>query len=130
MTGGTSLFLTGLGGTLLVGGINNAINHASIAATGQDFNVVGMAGDAAGTWVDANLVKPAAVSGSWGAQFAAGVASGLVHGISQAGHADVPASRQRSPRGHHEAGASKSPMPHADGRFGLLVRDVGGFASP
>ncbi|WP_431219078.1 T7SS effector LXG polymorphic toxin [Leifsonia xyli] len=88
-TGGTSLFLTGLGGTLLVGGINNAINHASIATTGQDFNLIGMAGDAAGTWVDASLVKPAAASGSWGAQFAAGVASGLVKGISQAGQFSV-----------------------------------------
>ncbi|WP_290471956.1 T7SS effector LXG polymorphic toxin, partial [Leifsonia sp. 71-9] len=45
-TGGFSLGLTVLGGSLLIGGVNNAINHVSIATTGQELNLVGMAAEA------------------------------------------------------------------------------------
>ncbi|MFF9564970.1 glycohydrolase toxin TNT-related protein [Leifsonia sp. NPDC014704] len=88
-TGGVSLGLTLLGGSLLIGGINNAINHASIATTGNELNLVGMAGQAVDEWWTANAVKPAAASGSWGLEFLAGVGSGVVHVISDAGQFSV-----------------------------------------
>lgn len=88
-TGGFSLGLTVLGGSLLIGGINNAINHVSIATTGNDLNLVGMAGQAVDEWWTANAVKPAAASGSWGLEFLAGVGSGVVHVISDAGQLNV-----------------------------------------
>ena len=88
-TGGVSLGLTLLGGSLLIGGINNAINHVSIATTGNELNLVGMAGQAVDEWWTANAVKPAAASGSWGLEFLAGVGSGVVHVISDAGQLNV-----------------------------------------
>ncbi|SEH89549.1 MULTISPECIES: hypothetical protein [unclassified Leifsonia] len=74
--------MTVLGGSLLVGGVNSAINHASIATSGQELNLTGMASDAVGKWYDANVVKPAADSGSWALQFLAGVGSGIGDAIS------------------------------------------------
>ncbi|KQR53964.1 hypothetical protein ASF88_03745 [Leifsonia sp. Leaf336] len=76
-TAGFSLSLTAAGGMLLVGGINNAINHVSIATTGNDFNLVGMAADAIGQWYDVNVVQPRAASGNWDSQFWAGVGAGV-----------------------------------------------------
>ncbi|SEI17751.1 MULTISPECIES: glycohydrolase toxin TNT-related protein [unclassified Leifsonia] len=88
-TGGFSLGLTLLGGSLLIGGINSAINHVSIATTGNELNLVGMAGKAVSDWWDANAVKPAADSGWWSLQFLAGVGSGVIHTISDAGQLNV-----------------------------------------
>ena len=72
-TAGSSLFLTGLGAAMVVGGINNGINHYSIATTGQEFNLAGMAA----TWIDTNIAKPvAAVS-----PFTGGLISGAGHAL-------------------------------------------------
>jgi len=70
-TAGSSLLLTGLGAAMVVGGINNGINHYSIATTGQEFDLAGMAA----TWIDTNVAKPvAAVS-----PFTGGLISGAGH---------------------------------------------------
>lgn len=75
-TGGFSLALTGLGGAMVVGGINNGINHYSIATTGKEFNLAGMAAE----WLDANVARPVAGwGGGW--QFAGGVLSGAGHAL-------------------------------------------------
>lgn len=72
-TGGLSLGLTALGGAMVIGGINNGINHYSIATTGQEFDLAGMAA----TWIDTNLAKPvAAVS-----PFTGGLISGVGHAL-------------------------------------------------
>ncbi|WP_235493350.1 glycohydrolase toxin TNT-related protein [Leifsonia sp. Leaf336] len=72
-TAGSSLFLTGLGAAMVVGGINNGINHYSIATTGREFNLAGMAA----TWIDTNVAKPvAAVS-----PFTGGLISGAGHAL-------------------------------------------------
>ncbi|WP_433861974.1 hypothetical protein [Streptomyces sp. L7] len=76
-TGGFSLGLTVLGGSLLVGGINNAINHATIAATGNEFNLVGMASQAVGKWYDATIAQPAIKSGDPRLAFIAGAGAAL-----------------------------------------------------
>ncbi|WP_431218257.1 T7SS effector LXG polymorphic toxin [Leifsonia xyli] len=83
-TGGVSIGLTVLGGTLLVGGINNAVNHASIATTGQEFNLM----DMAATWVDVNLAQPIAAFGPVG-QFVGGVVSGTGHVLTGFGQLSV-----------------------------------------
>lgn len=80
-TGGLSLGLTVLGGALIVGGVNSAINHVSIATTGAELNLIGMAAEQAHHWYDVNVATPAAGSGSWGVQFLAGVGSGALHAI-------------------------------------------------
>lgn len=72
-TAGSSLLLTGLGAAMVVGGINNGINHYSIATTGKELNLAGMAA----TWIDTNLAKPvAAVS-----PFTGGLISGAGHAL-------------------------------------------------
>ena len=76
-TGGFSLGLTVLGGSLLVGGINNAINHASIATTGAEFNLVGMASEAVGHWYEVNIAQSPLVKGSVGLQFLVGAGSAV-----------------------------------------------------
>jgi len=76
-TGGFSLGLTVLGGSLLVGGVNNAINHASIATTGEEFNLVGMAGEAVGHWYDVNIAQSPLVKGSVGLQFLVGAGAAV-----------------------------------------------------
>jgi len=88
-TGGFSLGLTVLGGSLLIGGVNNAINHVSIATTGQELNLVGMAAEAIGQWYDVNVAQRAADSGSWGLQFLAGVGSGLGQALNEAAQLNV-----------------------------------------
>ncbi|MFE4467351.1 glycohydrolase toxin TNT-related protein [Leifsonia sp. NPDC056824] len=76
-TGGFSLGLTVLGGSLLVGGVNNMINHASIATTGSEFNLVGMASEAVGHWYDVNIAQSALVKGSVGLQFLVGAGAAV-----------------------------------------------------
>ncbi|WP_431247689.1 T7SS effector LXG polymorphic toxin [Leifsonia xyli] len=83
-TGGVSIGLTVLGGTLLVGGTNNAVNHYSIATTGQEFNLM----DMAATWVDVNLAQPIAAFGPVG-QFVGGVVSGTGHVLTGFGQLSV-----------------------------------------
>jgi len=80
-TAGSSLLLTGLGAAMVVGGINNGINHYSIATTGEEFNLAGMAAQ----WWDTNVAKPvASVS-----PFTGGVLSGLGHAVTGAAQFSV-----------------------------------------
>ncbi|MGH1525866.1 hypothetical protein ACRAWC_18160 [Leifsonia sp. L25] len=75
-TAGFSLGLTAIGGTLLVGGINSAINHVSIAATGNELDLAGMAGQ----WWDASVARPVADwGGDW--QYVGGFLSGAGHAV-------------------------------------------------
>ncbi|NQX13298.1 hypothetical protein HQQ80_16855 [Microbacteriaceae bacterium VKM Ac-2855] len=83
-TGGVSLGLTVLGGSLLVGGINSAINHTSIVTTGNDLNLIGMAAGSAAQWYDVNVAQPAIASGDTGLQFLAGAGSGVLQVASDA----------------------------------------------
>ena len=76
-TGGFSLGLTVLGGSLLVGGVNSAINHASIATTGNELNLIGMAAENVSHWYDATIATPAADSGVAGFQFLAGAGAAV-----------------------------------------------------
>ncbi|WP_461515410.1 hypothetical protein, partial [Rathayibacter agropyri] len=75
-TGGVSLGLSALGGSLVVGGVNSAINHVSIATVGEELNLIGMASEQVGHWYDATLAQPAIASGDKRLQFLAGLGSG------------------------------------------------------
>ncbi|MDR6865490.1 hypothetical protein J2Y69_000072 [Microbacterium resistens] len=88
-TGGVSLGLTVLGGSLVVGGVNSAIDHASIASTGDGLNLIGMASDGIGQWYDVNVAQPAIASGDKGLQLLAGVGSGLGQVVSEAAQVNV-----------------------------------------
>ncbi|MGH1551109.1 hypothetical protein ACRAWB_18805 [Leifsonia poae] len=88
-TGGASLFLTGLGAALVVGGINSAINHTSIWTTGNDLDIVKNVSDAVSAWYESAVVKPAAESGIWIFQFGAGLGSGLGGALSGAAGMNV-----------------------------------------
>ncbi|WP_434318756.1 hypothetical protein [Leifsonia sp. P73] len=76
-TAGFSLGLTVLGGSLVIGGVNSAINHATIATTGNELNLIGMAAENVSHWYDANIATPAADSGVAGFQFLAGAGAAL-----------------------------------------------------
>ncbi|PWJ57818.1 GH-E family nuclease, partial [Rathayibacter iranicus] len=83
---GATLAFAGLGGSLIVGGVNSAINDASIASTGEGLNLAGMASDQVAQWYDVTVMRPAVESGSWAGQLVAGVGSGvgqLVSGAAQ-----------------------------------------------
>ncbi|PWJ60946.1 T7SS effector LXG polymorphic toxin, partial [Rathayibacter iranicus] len=83
---GATLAFAGLGGSLIVGGVNSAINDASIASTGEGLNLAGMASDQVAQWYDVTVMQPAVESGSWAGQLVAGVGSGvgqLVSGAAQ-----------------------------------------------
>nr|WP_276331000.1 DNA/RNA non-specific endonuclease [Rathayibacter iranicus] len=83
---GATLAFAGLGGSLIVGGVNSAINDASIASTGEGLNLAGMASDQVGQWYDVTVMRSAVESGSWAGQLVAGVGSGvgqLVSGAAQ-----------------------------------------------
>jgi len=69
-TGGVSLGLTVLGGSMVVGGVNSA-------------------SDAVGKWYDVNVAQPAVDSGSWGLQALAGVGSGVGSMASEAAQLNV-----------------------------------------
>ncbi|KQR52386.1 hypothetical protein ASF88_12650 [Leifsonia sp. Leaf336] len=88
-TGGASFTLTVLGASLLVGGFNSAINHVSVLTTGNDLNLAGTFMDGVGRWYDANVARPGAQSGSWGAEFLAGVGSGVIEAFSSAAQLNV-----------------------------------------
>ncbi|WP_219813652.1 hypothetical protein, partial [Rathayibacter rathayi] len=81
---GATLALAALGGSLIVGGVNSAIDHASIASTGEGLNLVGMASDQVAHWYDVTVMRPAVESGSWAGQLVAGVGSGVGQMISGA----------------------------------------------
>ena len=46
---------TGFGVVLIAGGINSAINHASMATTGKSFNIVGNLTNGAVQWYNKNI---------------------------------------------------------------------------
>ncbi|WP_219815263.1 hypothetical protein, partial [Rathayibacter rathayi] len=52
---GATLALAALGGSLIVGGVNSAIDHASIASTGEGLNLVGMVSDQVAHWYDVTV---------------------------------------------------------------------------
>ncbi|PPG88549.1 hypothetical protein C5C00_02275 [Rathayibacter rathayi] len=81
---GATLALAALGGSLIVGGVNSAIDHASIASTGEGLNLVGMVSDQVAHWYDVTVMRPAVESGSWAGQLVAGVGSGVGQMISGA----------------------------------------------
>lgn len=58
---GTAIVVTGVGApfgaVLIVGGLNSAINHASMATTGKGFNLAGMASDQIGKWYNNSASK-------------------------------------------------------------------------
>jgi hypothetical protein len=88
-TGGVSLGLTVLGGSLVVGGVNNAVNHVSIATSGQELNLVGLASERAGHWYDVHVAQPAIASGDKGLAFLAGLGSGAGQVVSEAAQMNV-----------------------------------------
>ncbi|PPG74786.1 T7SS effector LXG polymorphic toxin [Rathayibacter rathayi] len=81
---GVSLALAGLGGSLIAGGVNSAIDHATIASTGEGLNLVGMASQGIGHWYDVTLAQPAIASGDHDLQFLVGAGSGLGDQVSGA----------------------------------------------
>nr|WP_244210539.1 T7SS effector LXG polymorphic toxin [Rathayibacter rathayi] len=81
---GVSLALAGLGGSLIAGGVNSAIDHATIASTGESLNLVGMASQGIGHWYDVTLAQPAIASGDHDLQFLVGAGSGLGDQVSGA----------------------------------------------
>ncbi|PPG86605.1 hypothetical protein C5C00_07775 [Rathayibacter rathayi] len=81
---GLSLALAGLGGSLIAGGVNSAIDHATIASTGEGLNLVGMASQGIGQWYDVTLAQPAIASGDHDLQFLVGAGSGLGDQVSGA----------------------------------------------
>lgn len=58
---GTAMVVTGVGApfgaVLVVGGLNSAINHASMATTGKGFNLAGMVSDQVGKWYNNSAGK-------------------------------------------------------------------------
>ncbi|WP_460059553.1 HNH endonuclease signature motif containing protein, partial [Pseudolactococcus yaeyamensis] len=85
-TGGASLGLTIFGASLVVGGVNSGINHASMAIRGEGLNLVGMASEKVGAWYSKNIAQPAKDSGQPWLEFLAGVggaAGEMVSGMAQ-----------------------------------------------
>lgn len=74
---GFSLSLTVLGAGLVVGGVNGLVNHTSIAMTGNDLNLIGMAADGIAGWYDVNVAQPVMSWNSPVGTFLVGVGSGL-----------------------------------------------------
>ncbi|AZZ55546.1 hypothetical protein C7V51_06355 [Rathayibacter iranicus] len=83
-SGGMTLALAGLGGSLIAGGVNSAIDHATIASTGESLNLVGMASQGIGHWYDVTLAQPAIASGDPDLQLLTGLGSGLGNQVSGA----------------------------------------------
>ncbi|MDG4967431.1 T7SS effector LXG polymorphic toxin [Lactococcus lactis] len=83
---GTAMVVTGVGApfgaVLIVGGLNSAINHASMATTGKGFNLAGMASDNIGKWYNNGIGKSLGNDGVGGfvngfAKGAGSMASGM-----------------------------------------------------
>lgn len=73
-SGGFSLGLVALGGTMVVGGVNSAINHASMAISGQGYNLVGQLSQGVGKFYNHTLGK------SLGQKGIGGFTNGLLAG--------------------------------------------------
>lgn len=73
-SGGLSLGLVALGGTMVVGGVNSTINHASMAISGQGYNLVGQLSQGVGKFYNHTLGK------SLGQKGIGGFTNGLLAG--------------------------------------------------
>ncbi|MGH1550603.1 T7SS effector LXG polymorphic toxin [Leifsonia poae] len=111
-TGGTSLFLTGLGAALVVGGINSAINHTSIWTTGNDLDLADMACQ----WWDASVARPVA---AWGGDWEAigGFLSGAGHAVTSMAQLNV-----------HQVGMGITAFATDQAARDALWQEVSGFA--
>ncbi|MGF4004464.1 hypothetical protein ACQX8P_14115, partial [Staphylococcus aureus] len=110
-TAGFSPGLTAICGTLLVGGINNAVNHVSIAATGNELDLAGMAG----RWWDANVARPVADwGGGW--QYVVGFLSGAGHAVTGMAQLNV-----------HEIGVGVTALATDQAARDALWQQVSGF---
>ncbi|AAK78314.1 NAD+--asparagine ADP-ribosyltransferase [Clostridium acetobutylicum] len=77
-TGGLSIGLVVLGGSMVVGGVNSAINHTSMAITGKGYNLVGNLTNGALQWYNKNIGEPLVKTGNPIAKFVAGFGSGAI----------------------------------------------------
>ncbi|WP_432706053.1 hypothetical protein [Clostridium felsineum] len=79
---GVVLVATGAGSEfgvmLIVGGVNGAINHASIAETGKGFNIIGSLADGAEQWYNKNIAEPLVKTGNPVAQVVAGLGDSAI----------------------------------------------------
>lgn len=79
---GTVLVATGAGAgfgiALIAGGVNSAINHASMATTGKSFNIVGNLTNGAVQWYNKNIGNPLVKTGNPIAKFVAGLGNGAI----------------------------------------------------
>lgn len=79
---GTALVVTGVGTgfgvVLIAGGVNSAINHASMATTGKSFNIVGNLTNGAVQWYNKNIGTPLVKTGNPIAKFVAGLGNGAI----------------------------------------------------
>ncbi|MDR0299529.1 MAG: hypothetical protein LBI13_05535, partial [Streptococcaceae bacterium] len=55
VSGGLSLGLVVLGGSMMIGGLNGALNHGSMALTGRGFNLVGNVSNGIGQWYNGTV---------------------------------------------------------------------------
>ncbi|AEI31914.1 hypothetical protein BJV85_002357 [Clostridium acetobutylicum] len=79
---GTVLVVTGVGAgfgvVLIAGGINSAINHASMATTGNSFNIMGNLTNGALQWYNKNIGEPLVKTGNPVAKFVAGLGDSAI----------------------------------------------------
>lgn len=65
-SGGLSLGLVVLGGSMVVGGVNSGINHFSMATTGKGYNLVGNLSKGVGQWYNRSIGKSLGQTGAGG----------------------------------------------------------------
>ena len=88
-SGGTSLSLTVLGGSMVIGGINSAINHGSMAITGRGYNLIGNLTNGALQWYNKNIGEPLVKTGNPIAKFVAGFGNGSIEMVGAMGQFSV-----------------------------------------
>jgi len=88
-SGGTSLSLTVLGGSMVVGGINSAINHGSMALTGKGYNLIGNLTNGALQWYNKNIGSPLVKTGNPIAKFVAGFGNGSIEMVGGMGQFSI-----------------------------------------
>ncbi|WP_207722013.1 hypothetical protein, partial [Clostridium acetobutylicum] len=90
---GVVLVATGVGSEfgvmLIVGGVNGAINHASIATTGNSFNILGSLTNGAEQWYNKNIGEPLVKTGNPALQFAAGCGDAAIQFVGAKYQLDV-----------------------------------------
>ncbi|URZ08859.1 hypothetical protein CLROS_042530 [Clostridium felsineum] len=88
-TGGTSISLTVLGCSMVVGGVNSGINHASMAFTGKECNLIGNLTNGAVQWYNKNIGEPLVKTGNPVAQFVAGFGNASIEMVGAMGQFSV-----------------------------------------